>query len=66
MHKILPCIKTESFDNDVIEKNSNEGGEYVNETDVKDDGATREDFLVTEIKEGFLGRDIMTEWENIC
>ena len=71
MHGNLPCIKTESFDNDVIEKNSNEGGEYVNETDVKDDGATREDFLVTEIKEGFLGRDIMTEnteleWEYTC
>ena len=71
MHGNLPCIETESFDNDIIEKNSNEGGEYVNETDVKDDGATREDFLVTEIKEGFLGRDIMTEnteleWEYTC
>ena len=66
MHGNLPCIKTKSFDNDVIEKYSNEGGEYVNETDVKDDCATREDFLVTEIKEGFLGRDIMTEWENSC
>ena len=61
MHENLPCIETERFDNDVIEMNSNERGEYVNQTDVEDDCATREDFLVTEIKEGILGRDIMIE-----